>query len=91
MSLMGISYRPRTCTVLTAMLLLLWVVDSGPVNAGPIHGEGSVSVSGSVNSVKLSMKISAAKKRKRQVSFYKSVARQAKIRSTCGRIVPSER
>lgn len=47
--------------------------------------------SGSGKSIRLSIKISAAKKRKRQVSFYKSVARQANIRSTDGRSLSSER
>ncbi|MBP2687251.1 MAG: hypothetical protein H6Q81_2156, partial [Deltaproteobacteria bacterium] len=35
--------------------------------------------SGGGKSIRLSLKISGAKKRKRQVSFYKSVARQAKM------------
>ena len=47
--------------------------------------------SGSGKSIRLSIKISAAKKRKRQVSFYKSVARQANIRSTDGRSLSSGR
>ncbi|MBP2678944.1 MAG: hypothetical protein H6Q82_2009 [Deltaproteobacteria bacterium] len=37
---------------------------------------------GGGKSIRLSLKISGAKKRKRQVSFYKSVARQAKMQPT---------
>ena len=47
--------------------------------------------SGGGKSIRLSIKISGAKKRKRQVSFYKSVARQAKIRTSDGRGLSSER
>ncbi|MHB1012615.1 MAG: hypothetical protein ACYC37_06910 [Desulfobacteria bacterium] len=74
----------RTWTVLVVSLLL-FATAPGFVEAGSLRKGGPAPVSGSGKSIRLSIKISAAKKRKRQVSFYKSVARQARIRTTCDR------
>ena len=63
-------------------MLLLCTADPGSGEAGSVGRPGSALDSGGGKSVRLSLKISGAKKRKRQVSFYKSVARQAKIRAT---------
>ncbi len=65
-----------------AVSLLLCATAPGFVEAGSPRRGGPALESGSGKSIRLSIKISAAKKRKRQVSFYKSVARQAKLRST---------
>ena len=64
-------------------MLCLFIANPGTGNAGSLERRGSALDSGGGKSVRLSLKISGAKKRKRQVSFYKSVARQAKIRPTC--------
>jgi hypothetical protein len=80
----------RTWAVL-AVSLLLCTADPGSGEAGSLRGGGPALESGSGKSIRLSIKISAAKKRKRQVSFYKSVARQANIRPTDGRGLSSER
>jgi hypothetical protein len=62
------------------MLLLLCTADPGSGEAGSLRGEGPAFDSGGAKSIRLSLKISGAKKRKRRVSFYKSVARQANLR-----------
>ncbi len=77
--------RTRTWAALAAVLLLLCTADPESGEAGSLRGGGPALDSGGEKSVRLSLKISGAKKRKRQVSFYKSVARQAKIRPTDGR------
>jgi hypothetical protein len=84
-------YRTKTWAALAAVLLLLCTADPGSGEAGSLRGGGPALDSGGGKSVQLSLKISGAKKRKRQVSFYKSVARQAKLRPTYGRSLPSGR
>jgi hypothetical protein len=84
-------YRTRTWAVLAAVSLLLCTADPGTGDAGSLRRGSPVFDSEGGKSVRLSLKISAAKKRKRQVSFYKSVARQAKIRPTGERHPPSGR
>jgi hypothetical protein len=83
--------RIRTWAALAAVLLLLCTADHGSGEAGSLRGGGPALDSGGGKSVRLSLKISSAKKRKRQVSFYKSVARQAKLRPTDGRSLSSGR
>ena len=84
-------YRKWRWAVLAAASLLLGAATSGsgeqefPRRGGPSFDPGGG------KSVRLSLKISSAKKRKRQVSFYKSVARQAKIRPTGDRTPSSGR
>jgi hypothetical protein len=73
--------RARSWTAIAAMLLLLCAADVASGEAGPARGASLANDSGAGKSVRLSLKISGAKKRKRQVSFYKSVARQARIRT----------
>jgi len=73
-------YRTRTWAALTAVLLLLCTADPGSGEAGSLRGGGPALDSGGGKPIRLSLKISGAKKRNRQVSFYKSVARQAKLR-----------
>jgi len=75
----------RTWTALAAVSLLLCAAAPGFVEAGSTRRSGPAVESGGGKSIRLSIKISGAKKRKRQVSFYKSVARQAKIRTSDGR------
>ena len=84
-------YRTRPWAALAAVLLLLCGADPVSGEAGSLRGEGPALDSGGGKSVRLSLKISAAKKRKHQVSFYKSVARQAKIRPSGGRSLSSVR
>jgi hypothetical protein len=84
-------FRTRTLAALTIVLLLLCTADSGSGETGSLRGGGPALESGGAESVRLSLKISGAKKRKRQVSFYKSVARQAKLRPTDGRSPSSGR
>jgi hypothetical protein len=83
--------RTKTWVALAAVLLLLCTADPGSGEAGSLRGGGPALDTGGAKSVRLSLKISGAKKRKRQVSFYKSVARQAKLRPTGGRSQSSER
>lgn len=91
MNLMERLDRTRPWAVLAAVLLLLSTADPGSGKAGSLRGGSPSLESGDAKSVRLSLKISGAKKRKRQVSFYKSVARQAKIRPTADRTPPSGR
>ena len=84
-------FRTRTWTALTAVLLLLCTADSGSGEAGSLRGGDPALDSRDGKHVRLSLKISGAKKRKRQVSFYKSVARQAKLRPTDDRSPSSGR
>jgi hypothetical protein len=84
-------YRTRARAALVAVLVLLCAANPGSGEAGSLRGEGPALDSGGGKSVRLSLKISGAKKRKRQVSFYKSVARLANLRSTGGRSLPSGR
>jgi hypothetical protein len=79
---MECGFRTRTWAALTAVLLLLCTADSGPVEAGSLGSGDPALDSARGKPIRLSLKISGAKKRKRQVAFYKSVARQAKLRST---------
>jgi hypothetical protein len=74
--------RTRRWAALAAVLLLLSAADPGPGEAESPRRGAPAFESGGGKSIRLSLKISGAKKRKRQVSFYKSVARQAKIRPT---------
>ena len=83
--------RSRPWAALAAVLLLLCTAYPGSGEAGSLSGEGPAIDSGGGKFVRLSLKISRAKKRKRQVSFYKSVARQAKIRTSVGRSPSSGR
>ncbi|MBP2677632.1 MAG: hypothetical protein H6Q82_697 [Deltaproteobacteria bacterium] len=75
----------RAWTALAAMWLLLCAAAPGFVEAESMRRSGPAMESGGGKSIRLSIKISGAKKRIRQVSFYKSVARQAKIRTSDGR------
>jgi hypothetical protein len=84
-------YRTRPWAALAAVLLLLSTADPGSAEVGSLRRGGPALDSGGAKSVRLSLKISGAKKRKRQVSFYKSVARQAKLRSTGDRSLSSGR
>ncbi|MBP2678372.1 MAG: hypothetical protein H6Q82_1437 [Deltaproteobacteria bacterium] len=84
-------YRTWPWTALAAASLLLCVAAPGIVEAGSPRREGPALESGAGTSIRLSLKIAGAKKRKRQVSFYKSVARQAKIRPSVGRNLSSGR
>ena len=83
-------YRTRRWA-LAAVLLLLCAASPGPGEAGSPRKGGAALESGGGKSIRLSLKISGAKKRKRLVSFYKSVARQAKIRATGDRSPSSVR
>ena len=84
-------YRMRTWAALAAALLLLCTADHGSGEGGSLReGDPAIDTRGG-KSVRLSLKISGAKKRKRQVSFYKSVARQAILRSTGDRTPSSGR
>lgn len=74
-----------------AVVLLLCTADPGSGEAGSLGRRGSALDSGVGKPVRLSLKIYGAKKRKRQVSFYKSVARQAKLRPTSDRSLSSGR
>ena len=73
------------------MFLLLCTANPGSGEAGSSREGGPALTTEGTKSVRLSLKISSAKKRKRQVSFYKSVARQAKLRFTDGRSQSSGR
>jgi hypothetical protein len=84
-------YRTWTWTALAAVSLLLCAAATGIAEAGSWRRGGPALESGGGKSIRLSLKISGAKKRKRQVSFYKSVARQAKIRPSGGRSLSSGR
>ena len=84
-------YRTRSWAALGAVVLLLCTTDPGSGEAGSIGRRGSDLDSGVGKTVRLSLKISSVKKRKRQVAFYKSVARQANIRTTGGRSLSSGR
>ena len=77
--------------MLGAVVLLLCTADPGSGDAGSLGKRGSALDSGVGKPVRLSLKISGAKKRKRQVSFYKSVARQANLRTTGDRTPSSGR
>ena len=77
--------------MLVTVSLFLCAAAPGFVEAGSLRGGEPAFGSGSGKSVRLSLKISGAKKRKRQVSFYKSVARQAKTRTTVDRSLSSGR
>ena len=81
--------RIRVWAALAAVSLLLCTTDPGTGEAGSLREGGPALDSGGAKSVRLSLKISGAKKRKRHVSFYKSVARQAKIRPSADRNLPS--
>ena len=70
---------------LAALLLLLFAAGPGTGEAGSLRSDCAALESGGGKSIRLSLKISGAKKRKRLVSFYKSVARQAKLRTSGGR------
>jgi hypothetical protein len=81
----------RTWAALAAVSFLLCAASPGFVQAGsPIKGEPALETGGG-KSIRLSLKISCAKKRKRQVTFYKSVARQGKIGSNGLRSLSSGR
>lgn len=85
-------YRIRTWAAMTvAVALLLCIADLGIGEAGPVRRGGPAFDPGNGKSIRLSLKISGAKKRNRQISFYKSVARQLKFRSTGVRSPPSGR
>src|SRR5512140_3753999 len=84
-------YRTRSWAALAAVLLLLSTANPGSVEAGSLRGGGFALDSGDRKSVRLSLKISGAKKSKHRVSFYKSLARQAKLRPSDGRSLSSGR
>jgi hypothetical protein len=79
--------RTWTWAAMAAVSLLLCVTSPGFGEAGSPGRGGPALGSGGEKSIRLSLKISGAKKRKRQVSFYKSVARQARTRTS----VPSRK
>ena len=91
MNLMERGYGTWIWAVLVTVSLLLCAAAPGFVDAGSLRRGGPALESGGGKSIRLSLKISGAKKRKRQVSFYKSVARQAKIRPTDDRSLSSGR
>ena len=91
MNLMVRGYPTRKWAALAALLHLLCAADPGPGKAESLRKGGAALECGGGKSIRLSMKISGAKKRKRQVSFYKSVARQSKIRPTVDRSLSSGR
>ena len=74
--------RNRKWTALAAVSLLLCAAAPGFAQAGSPGKERPALESGGGKSIRLSLKISGAKKRNQQVSFYKSVARQRKIVSS---------
>lgn len=88
---MKCGYRTRTWAALAVVPFLLCAMEPGSGEAGPPRGGSPSHETGGGKSVRLSLKISGAKKKERQVSFYKSVARQAKIRTICGRPPPKGR
>jgi hypothetical protein len=73
-------FRTWTWAALLAASFLLSAAAPGIVQAGSPRRGGSALESRGGTSIRLSIRISGAKKRKRLVSFYKSVARQEKIR-----------
>ncbi|MCP2499992.1 MAG: hypothetical protein NCA08_00230 [Deltaproteobacteria bacterium] len=83
--------RTWTWTALAVVSLLLCATSPGFAEAGSPGRGGPALGSGGEKSIRLSLKISGAKKRKRQVSFYKSVARQARTRPTVSRSPSSGR
>ena len=88
---MGSKVRTWKWAALAVVFLLLCKADPGSGGEGPPVGGGPALHSGGAKSVRLSLKISSAKQRKHLVSFYKSVARQAKVRSTDDRSLSSGR
>jgi hypothetical protein len=88
---MGCGYRTRALTALVAAVLLLCAAAPGTVEAGSPRRGGQGLESGSGKSIRLSLRISGAKKRNRQVSFYKSVARQVRNRPSAYRSPSSGR
>ena len=76
---------------LAAVLLVLCAAVPGTAEAESLRRGGAALESQGGKSIRLAIKISGAKKRKRQVSFYKSVARQAKIRASAARSPSSGR
>jgi hypothetical protein len=83
--------RTWTWATLLAASFLLHAAAPGFVQAGSPQRGGPALDSGDGTSIRLSIRISGAKKRNRQVSFYKSVARQANLRPTVGRSLSSGR
>lgn len=81
----------RTRAALAAVSLLMCIACPGYGEAESFREARGALDSGGAKSVRLSLKIAGAKKRKRLVSFYKSVARQGKIRPTCDRNPSSAR
>ena len=88
---MGPGVRTRKWAALAVVFLLLCRADPGSGEEAPPRLGGPALHSGGAKSVRLSLKISCAKQRKHLVSFYKSVARQAKLRPTCDRSPSSGR
>lgn|GEM_PF-1009289 len=81
----------RIRTALAAVLFLLCMTAPGFGEPGsPRRGGRSHNVGGGTH-VRLSLQIARAKKKNRQVSFYKSVARQMNVRSTGDRSPSSGR
>jgi hypothetical protein len=83
--------RTWTWAALIAASLLLGAAAPGYAQAGSPRRGGLALDSGDGTSIRLSIRIFGAKKRNRQVSFYKSVARQANLRPTVGRSLSSGR
>jgi hypothetical protein len=88
---MKIDRRTRTWAALASVFLFLCAWNTASVEAGSLQGGGPTLGAAGGNPVRLSLKISGAKKRNRQVSFYKSVARQAKVRASGDRTPSSGR
>lgn len=78
---MGHASRTRIWAALAALSLLLFTTDPRHVEAGSLRKGTPAVDSGFGKSLRLSLKISGAKKRSHRVSFYKSVARQANMRT----------
>lgn len=77
---MEIGVRGRVA--LAAAALLLFAAGPRFADAESLRGNLPAPGSGRGKPIRLSLKICGAKKKKREVSFYKSVARQAIVRST---------
>jgi hypothetical protein len=80
----------RVAAVAAASLLLCAAIPCFG-DPGSVKGGSRAFESRGGKSIWLALKISGAKKKKRQVSFYKSVARQEKIRTNGDRTPSSGR
>jgi hypothetical protein len=81
----------RTGAWLLAAFFLLCGATGGFAEGGALRKRVPSQDSGGGKSIRLSIRIYGAKKKEREVSFYKSVARQARIRPSGGRSPSSVR